>query len=851
MEDISRGSQWRKWDLHLHSCYSWLNNEFPSDKTGSKKEGEFIKTIIDSGISAIGLTNYFNFTNEDYTLKSKLQEAGVKTFLNLELRLKDINQEDDLFDYHIIFSDELDDSVIKKFLVKLEVGLGDKEVSASDLNSKAKINKAFVTFNTLLSILNDNSLNLDGKYITDFLSRGHGSARNKQDSKKGEGVYEDITRKSDFIIHSSDEDKNKFNDRDFWLKNSKYTRPLLIGSDAHSLDKIGKNYSWIKSDLSFSGLKQILFEPEHRIELIKECPDEKSDYLIIDKLEINNNEIYLNKNLNAIIGGRSTGKSTLLNSIAQSYNAENFKKDHMNTFDKHINITWKDGNDDSERTIEFIPQEHMVTLSHDIEEFNKLVQKIIRNEDLDEKITEYQNSIKANKQVISDLLRNYWQQTEILDNLKKPEGDLNGIKNQINSLMGKENELKKAGQLSSQEWDNFQKIEQSIISSKTKLNHINNDISKIEQLSKSNIISELSFENLNTNISEEIMSYYDKLKVRINKLWENKTNNIHDKLKSEMEKLDQDILKMKSSSVYIKGKEDIAKNEELTSITAKKEEEQKNLEQFIKYLELKESLSTKIHDLQNQIVSEFENYKNAKNKLETSFLIEENDLKIEIEFYQSDIKKEISYLHKTNSTNRNFIEYFNQNIDLAIPQVFQENFLKFNQNKNLYNFINDIFSKNWYKYNFRIKYQNDEFQYMSQGKKAFVILKLLLEFNNSKKPVLIDQPEDSLDNRAIYNDLTKYLIEKKKERQIILVTHNPNIVVGADAENVIVANQHSEQTPNKNNEKFDYINGALENSFTNSDIEFPLQSKGIREHVFEVLEGGEEAFKKRERKYKS
>lgn len=139
---------------------------------------------------------------------------------------------------------------------------------------------------------------------------------------------------------------------------------------------------------------------------------------------------------------------------------------------------------------------------------------------------------------------------------------------------------------------------------------------------------------------------------------------------------------------------------------------------------------------------------------------------------------------------------------------------------------------------------------MSQGKKSFVVLKLLLEFSDDKKPVLIDQPEDSLDNRAIYTDLKKYLQRKKKERQVIVVTHNPNVVVGADAENIIVANQDSIQTPNENSLQFDYINGALENTFVKKVKEsFTLKKQGIREHVFEILEGGKEAFEKREQKY--
>ena len=78
--------------------------------------------------------------------------------------------------------------------------------------------------------------------------------------------------------------------------------------------------------------------------------------------------------------------------------------------------------------------------------------------------------------------------------------------------------------------------------------------------------------------------------------------------------------------------------------------------------------------------------------------------------------------------------------------------------------------------------QNDTFVDMSQRNQAFVILKLLLEFSNKSYPILIDQPGDSLDNRAIYNELIKYLKDKKKERQIILVTHNPNVVVSTEAE---------------------------------------------------------------------
>ena len=137
---------------------------------------------------------------------------------------------------------------------------------------------------------------------------------------------------------------------------------------------------------------------------------------------------------------------------------------------------------------------------------------------------------------------------------------------------------------------------------------------------------------------------------------------------------------------------------------------------------------------------------------------------------------------------------------------------------------------------------------MSEGKKAYIILRLLLEYSNKQCPILIDQPEDDLDNRSIYTELAQYLRLIKKNRQIVIVTHNPNVVVGADAEEVIVANQHGLGNENQDKKKFQYISGSLETTFQDNGSPFILLKQGIKEHVCEILEGGEEAFRKRERK---
>jgi ABC-type cobalamin/Fe3+-siderophores transport system ATPase subunit len=156
---------------------------------------------------------------------------------------------------------------------------------------------------------------------------------------------------------------------------------------------------------------------------------------------------------------------------------------------------------------------------------------------------------------------------------------------------------------------------------------------------------------------------------------------------------------------------------------------------------------------------------------------------------------------------------------------------------------------NWFNLKFDIEYQGDKIHEMSPGKKSFVLLRLLIELDNSKCPILIDQPEDDLDNRSITNDVVEFLKEAKKERQIIIATHNPNLVVGSDSELIIVSNQNGEGTKNRE-KQFEYTSGSIEHTFPKREnITAVLYQQGIKEHICDILEGGELAFKKRQSKY--
>ena len=111
----------------------------------------------------------------------------------------------------------------------------------------------------------------------------------------------------------------------------------------------------------------------------------------------------------------------------------------------------------------------------------------------------------------------------------------------------------------------------------------------------------------------------------------------------------------------------------------------------------------------------------------------------------------------------------------------------------------------------------------SQGQRSAALLAFLLSFGN--EPLVLDQPEDDLDNHLIYDLIVKQIRENKLRRQLLIVTHNPNIVVNGDAEEVHV---------------MEFGRGQCYVKQSGS-----LQNKAVREEVCQVMEGGREAFRRR------
>lgn len=118
---------------------------------------------------------------------------------------------------------------------------------------------------------------------------------------------------------------------------------------------------------------------------------------------------------------------------------------------------------------------------------------------------------------------------------------------------------------------------------------------------------------------------------------------------------------------------------------------------------------------------------------------------------------------------------------------------------------------------------------LSLGQQQSILLAILLQ-SKSKVPLLIDQPEDNLDSEFIYKSIVKNLRRIKEFMQVIIVTHNPNIAVLGDAELIIPLKSTSIKSV------------VMERGSIDTEV--------TRKICCEILEGGKQAFKRRQEIYK-
>jgi hypothetical protein len=122
---------------------------------------------------------------------------------------------------------------------------------------------------------------------------------------------------------------------------------------------------------------------------------------------------------------------------------------------------------------------------------------------------------------------------------------------------------------------------------------------------------------------------------------------------------------------------------------------------------------------------------------------------------------------------------------------------------------------------------------LSTGQKATAVLLLLLL--ESDAPLIVDQPEDDLDNRFITEGVVPRMREEKQRRQFVFSTHNANIPVLGDAELIVGLSASGEAEHGRARMAPEQMGS--------------IDCRPVRELVEEILEGGKEAFERRRRKY--
>ncbi|MFN4299867.1 MAG: TrlF family AAA-like ATPase [Thermaurantimonas sp.] len=910
-ENFKRGSEWRLWDLHIHTPYSHLYNGFGNDWDTYVKE--LFKRAIANNVSAIGITDYFTIDGykkiktEYFEKEDKLKELfnseeiekikSIYVLPNIEFRLNKLVGSNRI-NFHVLLSDDISFTDIEEnFLHEIDF-IYEAAPQSEDEKRKLKKNNleklgeklieqhtqfkgksplyigmmnAVVDDKQICEILANKRNIFEGKYLIalpsdEDLSNVSWNGQDHQARKL-------LIQKSDILIATNPNTiqwalgKKHPSSEDF-INEFKSLKACIGGSDAHTFDELfTKNQDrkvWIKSDLTFEGLKQIIYEPEERVKIQNTNPAydfEKSAFTEIEienpvnvfeneQLQFEKNRIPLNQNLVTIIGGRGAGKSVLINYFANGFKQYNvpFEKSEFN-LSSDFKVKWKKSLNSTDETFPldtqydlpflFISQSEVKEKVKDAKGLGEEIKKILELETLsfDQKIDETIQNYRSEFNTILEWFNKRDENNNPINQKSYIQQEIDKNRNLLDRITTEENKEKLQKYTA-----NIEKL-QDCESEKLSLEQLKTSLTEFlqktnEQITKLNKgIPLLDFKPQIDGIDAAIKNIDDTIK---------EAQEENAKIKNDFKDYKGDIASLLSNverfrhtiSSYERRKKEIEEkeNQRKSALNNKKK-----IADLI-YSELLRHKST-IDQSWSRLLQGKEGWNEQQKELMKK-IINNREIKIEGEivfdinaFYDL-VKEQLDgrIFKGKNSYEElkglvgiidleNYLDFL-RNIDTSFQKI--ENYLRSNR----YEFekiFYDLQSRSKYLYvQPKITYKGKPLNKISVGQRGTIYLCLKLATNIFSQPIIFDQPEDDLDNDFIFNDLTDIFKEIKKYRQVIIVTHNANLVVNADAEQVIVATN--------NEEKLSYDSGSLENPVINTA-------------VCNILEGGKIAFQRRKNKY--
>ena len=341
--ESDRGSEWRRWDLHLHTKGTNKNDQFHASADFDAYCITMLKKAVDKRIAAIGITDYFSIDNytkvvdfianiddrEDFDADQKEFIKNILILPNVELRMLPVTSTGKLVNIHCIFNPEIVDSLDNDFFGSIEfydgsrshkmnksglIGLGrslDTSLSDDVAAYKKGVENFVVDQSKLQSLLLESHF-ADNTIVVVSNSRNDGaSAFQKhfdlfEDKAPGslDGVRRAIYSISQAIFSSNDEDRKYFlgqkkDDEAVVINKCGSLKPCIHGSDAHTEAKLFEpdedRFCWIKADTTFEGLRQIIYEPADRVFIGLEPP-------VLDRVRSNKTKYIDSLNIDQVAG---------------------------------------------------------------------------------------------------------------------------------------------------------------------------------------------------------------------------------------------------------------------------------------------------------------------------------------------------------------------------------------------------------------------------------------------------------------------------------------------------------------------------------------------------------------------
>jgi predicted ATPase len=963
MTSYQRGSEWRRWDLHIHSPESAREVSFPDWP-------EYVELLEGAPreLVAIGITDYWSIEGYKKLLneRSKGRLKDIHLVLpNIEMRLTE-NGRNSNINIHFICSNLDEDHVsnIESALSRLKFPHHGQDYSCTS-SDMIRLGRAFggKTLDDHAAYkIGNNQFKVSIHALQDWLGRESWLRANSLvavSNNDGDGVSglkidggnaslrQNIYRTANIIFSPKPSCRRYFSGKgadsiERLIETIGGPKPCLHGSDAHGPGRLfqdeNKRYCWIKADPTFDGLRQVIFEPEERVHIAEKPPQQINNSQIISSISLTNSgswfddsQVVLNGGLTAIIGQKGSGKSALAELLAYGAGVQinEDEKGFLRRAGKHLNglsitMTWADGYERQiifsmdecragERPLRYLSQQSVERLcsgDHTGYELVKEIEKVLfdsldpsetlnssaftelrnrktrRFTDSRLQLSERAQRLIAEYQTLDANRRSLVLKKQRVLDIIKERGTF--LKQMPDAQSEEEQEIRE--QLFSV-ISQHQNVTAEIANKRRICQTLEDSISAVDGFERNlrSFYYEIKDRLVDSGISDGELTLFEPRFIGDPRSIIRRYIQIHKEGVEELEGTETSpapntryYLLNQIENLRQRHASDEAQRERINAIQKRIDElnvEERRIAEEVSRIEgpeqerrskILEEISQLYTDIVKTYYFEMEVLKSLYQPLE-AFLAEgstyEQSLGFSVEWHidkDSWIEGGVGLLDKRYRNQGKEIDEICQKhlnileeaIDsLSIDQVKQKltSMLQYileekdsvhrllKPTTNLASFLSWIIDTKHLSLTYGLTYNGTEVKNLSPGDKGIVLLIIYLGIDRSDNlPLIIDQPEENLDNISIHQMLATYFRIRKRKRQIIIITHNPNLVVGTDAEQIIIAEASREKGGFP---RFSYKSGGLENQSRIDD------APGIREEVCRILEGGKEAFLERERRY--